>query len=126
MDAHALIIDDNRTNIEVMGELLLACGVSYSSVTDVADLDIALEDLDQLDVIFLDLEMPRADGYAVLEILRNELGVRVPIVASTVHLNEIQTAREMGFDGFLGKPLKLTRFSDQLERILDGEQVWDA
>lgn len=126
MDAHALIIDDNQTNIEVMGELLLACGVSYSSVTDVADLDIALEDLDQLDVIFLDLEMPRADGYVVLEMLRNEMGVRVPIVASTVHLNEIQTAREMGFDGFLGKPLKLSRFSDQLERILDGEQVWDA
>ncbi len=126
MDAHALIIDDNSTNIEVIGELLLACGISYTAVDDTADLGAVIDGLDYLDIVFVDLEMPHINGYEVLDILRHDLGVNVPIVASTVHLNEIQTARELGFHSFLGKPLKMQRFADQVTRILNGERVWDA
>lgn len=49
----------------------------------------------------------------------------VPIVAYSVHVSEIEIARRAGFDGFLGKPLDADRFSDQLRRILSGEQVWE-
>jgi DNA-binding NarL/FixJ family response regulator len=48
-----------------------------------------------------------------------------PIIAYTVHLNEIANTRQLGFDGFLGKPLDVTRFPEQLARILRGEQLWE-
>ncbi|PJF26932.1 MAG: hypothetical protein CUN53_05945 [Phototrophicales bacterium] len=49
-----------------------------------------------------------------------------PIIACTVHNHEIALAKRMGFDGFIAKPLDVTRFSKQIERILKGEPVWDS
>lgn len=123
---HALIVDDNTTNLEVMAEMLAALGLTYTTVQNPNRLGAALDQLERIDVVFLDLEMPGLDGYAVLDILRHDYGITAPIVASTVHLNEIQTARQMGFHSFLGKPLKVSRFPDQLERILNGERVWEV
>jgi two-component system cell cycle response regulator DivK len=125
-DRHALVIDDNPNNLEVLAELLSMVGIGSTLVQDVTQLNDALAALPQLDVVFLDLEMPQADGYEVLDVLRHEVGVDVPIVACTVHLNEIHTAREQGFHSFLGKPLHPKRFPDQMRRILDGEHVWEA
>ncbi len=123
---HALVIDDNRTNLEVLTELLEMVGMSYTAVQDPTRVDEALQDLDAVDVVFLDLEMPKIDGYEMLGILKNEIGIEAPIVACTVHLSEINTARAMGFHSFLGKPLNPARFVDQLERILSDEPVWEA
>ena len=77
------------------------------------------------DVIFLDLEMPEINGYEMIEILKNELGVSAPIIAYSVHISEVHVARKLGFDGFLGKPLRRTEFPGQLQRILNGEKVWE-
>ena len=101
-------------------------GVELTLSTARPSLSGVLPELEQLDIVFVDLEMPSIDGYEVLDMLRHDYGVDVPIVASTVHLNEIATAREMGFHSFLGKPLKANRFPDQLARILRGEPVWEA
>jgi len=46
-------------------------------------------------------------------------------VACTVHLNEINRVRELGFTGFISKPLDQKRFPEQVKRILHGEQVWE-
>jgi DNA-binding NarL/FixJ family response regulator len=37
----------------------------------------------------------------------------------------VSRAREKGFDGFISKPLKMSEFPRQVERILNGEAVWD-
>ncbi|MBI5958427.1 MAG: response regulator [Chloroflexi bacterium] len=123
---HALVIDDNENNLEVLDELLGMVGISCTLVQDVSQLDAALATLTQLDIVFLDLEMPHVNGYEMLAMLHQEIGLDVPVVACTVHLNEIQTAREHGFHSFLGKPLNPKRFADQIRRIIDGEPVWEA
>jgi CheY-like chemotaxis protein len=80
----------------------------------------------QVDVIFLDLEMPERSGYEVLqEIQADDRFVRVPVVAYTVHANEILTALQVGFHSYLPKPLDSDRFGGQLDRILKGERVWE-
>jgi hypothetical protein len=53
------------------------------------------------------------------------LRLTAPVVACTVHLNEIVDVRETGFNGFLGKPLDGARFSQQLHRILNRESIWE-
>jgi two-component system, cell cycle response regulator DivK len=123
---HALVIDDNANNLEVLEELLGMIGLSCTLVQQAGQLDDALASLTQLDIVFLDLEMPHVNGYEMLEMLRQEIGEDIPIVACTVHLNEISTAREQGFHSFLGKPLNPNRFADQVRRIIDGEPVWEA
>src|SRR4051812_45848770 len=107
---HAMIIDDNATNLKILSQLLSMQGVTNTALQDATKIGEALKGLDRLDVIFLDLEMPRIDGYRVLGILRDDLGITVPIVACTVHTGEITTARDLGFHSFLGKPLHADKF----------------
>ena len=121
---HALVIDDNRQNLMVLVQLLGREGMRCTEVNDPRKLGGLLPDLEPVDVVFLDLEMPGLDGYAVKDQLRPRLG-RTPIVAYTVHVSEINTVRDLGFDGFLGKPVDNVRFPDQLARILRGESVWE-
>jgi CheY-like chemotaxis protein len=124
--AHALIIDDDPQNIEVLERLLTANDVSHTAVEDTNTLADTLREMGQLDVIFLDINMPRLNGYQVLASLRDSLGNHCPIVAYTVFSDEIANARSMGFDGFISKPLNPQRFARQLAEILSGKPVWDA
>jgi len=121
---HVLVIDDNAQNLKVLVQMLSRQGVSCTEVANPTKVETVLPTLKRVDAVFLDLEMPGLNGYQVKDLLRSHLG-NVPIIASTVHANEINRVRQSGFDGFLGKPLDKTRFPGQLERILKGEPVWE-
>jgi two-component system, cell cycle response regulator DivK len=124
---HALIIDDNPKNVAVLVNMLTEEQVSSTQVVNPAQLPATLEALTQVDVIFLDLEMPGQNGYDVLKSLKtNPRFSHVPIIAYTVHVSEIHTASQVGFNGFLGKPLNADKFPDQLARILRGQPVWET
>jgi CheY-like chemotaxis protein len=126
MPIHALIIDDDSFNLEVLGRLLAAEGAAYTTVQDPTNITATLNNLKQVDVVFLDLEMPKMDGYKAFQLLTSKLGSGVPIIACTVHSNEIETARKLGFAGFLGKPLDRDRFKDQFKRIQNNQPEWEA
>jgi CheY-like chemotaxis protein len=121
---HALIIDDNAHNLKVLSQMLTKQGVTSTEVTDPRKLSNLITTLPQVDVVFLDLEMPGLDGYEAKDLLRSYFS-DIPIIAYTVHVSEMNVVRELGFSGFLGKPLDTTRFPGQLARILNGEPVWD-
>jgi CheY-like chemotaxis protein len=122
---HALIIDDNAKNMSVLARLLSDEGVSNAQVAHPRHLETVLEATNQVDIVFLDIEMPGMSGYDVLEILRSyEHLSNVPVVAYTVHLSEINRAYQLGFHSFIGKPIDPDKFPDQLARILRGEPVW--
>src|SRR5258708_30744253 len=121
---HALLIDDNSTNLEVLASMLAAQGITYTLVKDPTEAIGRLKALPRLDVVFCDLEMPKLTGFEVLPLLREKVGGSVPIIAYSVHLSEIDVTRRMGFDGFVGKPLDNERFPEIISRILNGEAGW--
>ena len=123
---HALIIDDDAYSIHVMERLLDQENISYTAVADPTCVKEMLTRLDTVDIVFLDLEMPKLDGYEVLAILKQHLDAKVPIVACTVHTAEMGNTRRQGFFSFVAKPIDHDRFSDQLNRILNGTPVWEA
>lgn len=121
----ALIIDDNPVDQKVLAKLLTMEGVELIQIYDPTDLQLKLQSLNEIDIIFVDLEMPHYNGYQVLEVLVQKYGSRVPIVACTVHTSEVSVARDLGFHSFIAKPLNSSRFSGQIQRILRGESIWD-
>lgn len=123
---HALIIDDDAYNVYIMERLLDRENISYTAVTDTASLELTLSGLSNVDIVFLDLEMPKRDGYELLRVLADYIHADVPIVACTVHTAEIRHTRSLGFTSFIAKPLDMERFPDQLRRIFGGEPVWEA
>lgn len=121
---HALIIDDNAQNLRVLAQMLSKQGFETTDLTDSSQLTGLLPTLGAVDIVFLDLEMPGLNGYEAIALIRSYYS-DVPVIACTVHLAEINQAREAGFTGFIGKPIDISKFPDQLARILRNEQVWE-
>lgn len=125
-DIHALVIDDSSSDQVVLSRFLSLENARITQIFDPSQLDDTLQDLDEVDIVFVDLEMPTLDGYQVLQILTEYFGNAIPIVACTVHTSEVHTARDQGFHSFIAKPLNADRFSTYLHRILNGDSVWEA
>lgn len=127
MNGTAVIIDDNKMNLETLSVLLRKEGfATITLLTPRAAFD-ALDEIKQVDIVFLDLEYPNDDGFeAINELRTHPILQHTPIIAYSVHISEIQETRDAGFDGFIGKPLDVSTFPDQLRRILNGESVWDV
>ena len=124
----ALVVEDDASGLAIISVMLRRLGIRTvmeryaSSVLDRA------KRMSKIDIVFLDLGLPDGDGYDVLKELREipEL-TEIPIIAVTARdaSTEMAKARQAGFNGFLGKPLNRNRFPEQVQRILDGEPVWE-
>ncbi len=124
---HVLLIDDDLNNLHVSEALLNEAGYSFTSIQDATQVQDALPEIGLIDLVLLDLEMPDIDGYQMFELLKSQRETNeIPIVACTVHTTELDTCREMGFDGLIAKPLDADQFIQQVNKILGGSPVWNA
>lgn len=128
-DAVILIVEDNFNNFLLMTRLLAFLGVKKCEwkASGWKVLEFA-ETLGEIDLILMDLMLPDADGFESLASLRSHPQLKdVPIVAVTANIAQpfLDRARQVGFDGFIGKPLDPDRFPEQVRRILMGEEVWE-
>ena len=123
---HSLIVDDQMSNLKVLAKLLEQQGVSYTGLTTSVGVADEVDQLDHVDVVFVDLELPGEGGFYDLfyELRQNPRLNGVPIIAYTVHISEIDTTRQVGFDGFIAKPIKAADFPNLFQRIMNHEQVW--
>jgi len=124
-DKHALIVDDNPKNSKILAMLLRVQGVDSTAVNHPVKLESMLSSLPDIHVVFLDLEMPMLNGFQVMDQLRaNSRFENVPIIAYSVHSDELKNVHHYGFNGFLGKPVDSDSFPEHLKKILAGEGVW--
>lgn len=129
-DATVLVVEDNLNNFLLIARLLAYLGVQRCEwkASGWQVLEFA-ETLPRIDLILMDLFLPERDGYEVLQMLRAKPYFKdVLIIAVTADASQenIERARQAGFNGFIGKPLDPDRFPDQIRRILHGESVWEA
>jgi two-component system cell cycle response regulator DivK len=123
----ALVIDDNPKNRQILSRMLEMENCVTVEVPRPTLLERMLDDINALDIVFLDLEMPGLDGYQVLDMFQgHDRFSEVPVVCYTVHVSEMNVAFEHGFHSFIGKPLDADKFPSQLARILKGERVWET
>ena len=130
--ARVMIVDDQVENLTTTKRLLMYSGVILANCiqkTSGGGVVQFAENVEPLDLILLDLGLPDEDGYEILRELRRRpqfAGTLVVVITGHVSLGEMRKAQDAGFDGFIGKPLQVDRFPDQLRRILNGEQVWES
>jgi chemosensory pili system protein ChpA (sensor histidine kinase/response regulator) len=104
--AHVLVVDDSLTVRRLSGRLLARAGYEVSTAKDGQD---ALQQIQRTlpELVVLDLEMPRMDGFELVRELRSDpRTATVPIVVVSSRLAEKHQRRaaEMGADAFFGKP----------------------
>lgn len=127
-DATVLVVEDNVSNFVLVARMLGFLGIHCEWKTSGFEVVEYADTLPRLDLILMDIRLPYEDGYGALRKIRQSPNFRnVPVVAVTAEASQeqINKARQAGFNGFLGKPLDPDRFPDQIQHILAGDSVWD-
>jgi CheY-like chemotaxis protein len=115
-----LLVDDEDSLRKVMRDLLERDGYAVSEARDGVE---ALDQIDRVgpDIIVLDLNLPRLDGYGVLSHLRSRPATAaIPVIVLTAKGDEDNEVRvfELGADDFLTKPFRARALSARLEAVL--------
>lgn len=114
--ARILMVEDNTINMMVINGMLARLG--YDHVDSACDgfEAIAAVEKGNYDLILMDCQMPKMDGYEATRRLRKS-GIKTPILAMTAHAmsGDREKCLEAGMDDYLTKPILL----DKLSKILD-------
>jgi CheY-like chemotaxis protein len=125
-NVHVLIIDDNYEDADILSEILGTLNVTHDVISNTSLIRTELDLVQVPSVVFLDLELPGTTGFEVLDLIRSHPRLAdVPVVAYSSHSTEKPSVRKSDFSGFLGKPINAPRVEEFLQRVLDGEKVWD-
>lgn len=127
-DAVVLVVEDNVSNFVLIARMLGFLGIHCEWKTSGYEVVEYADTLPKVDLILMDIRLPYEDGYSALRKIRQSSRLKeVPVIAVTAEASneQMNKARQSGFDGFLGKPLDPDLFPDQIQRILSGEPVWE-
>jgi CheY-like chemotaxis protein len=121
----ALLVEDNAINQEVGTSLLKKLGFEVDLAKDGIE---AAEKFnpDQHQVVFMDLQMPRMDGFeATQKIRETPRGQQTPIIAMTAAAFDQDRERiiNAGMEGHIKKPLDIHIIRTQLIEILNKHQL---
>ena len=115
-----LVIEDNEQNLYLMRFLLEKHGFTVAEATDgLKGVEMASEIKPNL--ILLDIQLPKMDGYAVARALRKNVDLAgTPIVAVTSYamVGDREKVLEAGADGYIEKPIDPERFIEQIKKYL--------
>jgi len=117
---NVLIIDDVRDNVEVAQSILSFFGATVQVATSV---EKGFEILDTFfaNLILMDLNMPRVDGWQALEQLQaHDTRCDIPVIALTALTGTENRDRvyEKGFNGYICKPYNARNLISQIKSCL--------
>ncbi len=127
-DITVLVVEDNVANFVLIARMLGYMGVHCEWKTSGYEVVEYADTLPRVDLILMDIRLPYEDGYGALRKIRLSPALKNTIVVAVTaeaSLEQINKAKAAGFNGFIGKPLDMDLFPDQIKRILAGQPVWE-
>ena len=125
MQARAIVADDHPLFRSALKHAVL--GTLGDSILESASFDETLDLLNihqNIELVFLDLNMPGNQGLTGLTILRNHYpDVLVVIVSAEERPDIIKKAIDFGSSGYIPKSTPLPVITEAVEQILDGK-IW--
>lgn len=120
---HILVIEDHRPNATLVCDLLSFHGFRVSWAPDgLAGLEMLQKD--RPDLILMDIQMPKIDGYSLTRQLKDDLETKaIPIIALTAcaMVGDAERALAAGCDGYLTKPVNTRELPHTIRRFLQGD-----
>ncbi len=118
-----LITDDNFYSLSLLQDILRT--LKYKNLSLANDGEEAIKKIDEsfmegnpFDVIFLDLRMPKIDGYGVIEHIYN-MGYNIPIVVTSASVleDERKKCEKYKVKYFIAKPIQIKNIVDILNNL---------
>ncbi len=115
-----MIVDDSVTVRKVTSRLMERQGWEVTTAKDGLDAMNQLQDI-YPDIVLLDIEMPKMDGFEVLKSVRGDPRLeKLPIIMITSRTGEKhkQQALELGVNQYLGKPFQENNLLSTIDEVL--------
>ena len=125
--ARVLVVDDNKVNRLVLGRTLEREGHAVSVATNGREA-LAMLRAEPFELLLLDMEMPELDGFAVLEILKNDPDLsELPVIvtSSLEGVENVARCIELGAEDFLHKPVHPTLLKARVGSSLAKKRLRD-
>ena len=119
-----LVADDSPESREFIRDTLASHNFEITEAVDGKDALSRIPEVDP-DLVFLDIQMPQMDGYAVLrEIRRDPRFRKLPVIALTAFAmhGDRDKALAAGFDAYISKPVDPQSLRSQVERLLESRE----
>lgn len=119
--ANILVIDDNSSVRRVIGYTLRKHGHSVTTAEDAFEGLSLLSGTPDIDLLILDVAMPKMDGLTLLRKLRHDDRYhRLPVIMLTASCDDQDhlTARAEGADDYLNKPASSHELIEAVSKIL--------
>ena len=116
-----MVVDDSITVRKVTSRLLNRHGMEVLTAKDGVDAIAQLQDVIP-DVILLDIEMPRMDGFEVASLVRHDDRLKdVPIIMITSRTGQKHRERALsiGVNEYMGKPFQEANLLETIQRLTD-------
>ncbi len=108
-DLRILVAEDNLMNRRVMELLFDEWKCRYMMAHTGREAVALLAQSPQFfDLVLMDIHMPEMDGYEATQLIRQKLGLAVPIVAMTAHAlaGEREKCLQLGMNDYIAKPIR--------------------
>ena len=119
-----LLVEDNELNREIATEILKSLGLKVDYAADGMEAVeiMSSEAGNQYDMIFMNIQMPKMDGYTAtreIRTLKDTKKANVPIIAMTANAfdEDRKKAIKAGMNGHIAKPIDVNVILQNLDRI---------
>lgn len=118
-----LLVEDEEVNRHVIARMLEKMGITVLSAEDGQQALEVLQDEEEVDCVFMDVEMPVMGGIEATQAIRNSPELagsqRIYIIALTAHsmTGDKEKFLQAGMDDYLAKPVALGSLHSVLQRV---------
>ncbi|HEY7985460.1 MAG TPA: response regulator [Methylophilaceae bacterium] len=120
LNASILIVDDQQVNVILLEQMLRAQGYRHITSTLDSRTVCKLHKKHRYDLILLDLQMPKMDGFQVMQGLQDiEVGSYLPVLVVTAQPAHKLRALQAGAKDFVSKPFDLFEVQTRIHNMLE-------
>ena len=121
MQKHILVIDDSKTIRNLVAFVLKSEGYKTSTAEDGLDAMEKLYSIDPVDLIMVDVNMPRMDGFTFIKTIRGQDAYKdIPIIVLSTEGQEkdIQKGMSLGANLYMVKPAQPEKMVRNIKMLL--------
>ena len=117
-----LVVDDDRRINELLDDIFTMEGFEVYRAFDGEEAIEILDNIDDIEVVILDVMMPKIDGWEMLAYIRMHYDVKVLMLTALSEEDDEVRGIRSGADDFIVKPFKRAVLLERVKRLVSGSK----